>query len=91
MYDNALRETEMPTKTKPKEFIKRKKDVYITVVNKKRTPYFKDPQNRFYLFHADSLEFLDLLQPNSIDMIFADPPYNLSNDGIRSGTHFGIR
>lgn len=34
------------------------------------------------LFMYDSLELMALLPDNSIDMIFADPPYMLSNDGI---------
>lgn len=38
--------------------------------------------NDFILFHQDSLEFLKNIKHNSIDMIFADPPYFLSNDGI---------
>lgn len=41
--------------------------------------------NKLYL--GDSLEILPTLQSNSVDLIFADPPYFLSNDGlsIRSG------
>jgi site-specific DNA-methyltransferase (adenine-specific) len=34
------------------------------------------------LYNADSLEILDSMAENSIDMIFADPPYMLSNDGF---------
>lgn len=34
------------------------------------------------LFMYDSLELMALLPDNSIDMIFVDPPYMLSNDGI---------
>lgn len=33
------------------------------------------------LFHGDSLEILEHLSPDSIDVIFADPPYFLSNGG----------
>ncbi|MBW2045215.1 MAG: site-specific DNA-methyltransferase [Deltaproteobacteria bacterium] len=65
-----------------REFIKWKKEVYITIVNKHKQPYFKDENNNFYLFKDDCLEFLPLLRDNSIDMIFADPPYFLSNGGI---------
>jgi len=37
----------------------------------------------FKLFHGDMLKKMDELVPDgSIDMIFADPPYNLSNDGF---------
>ncbi len=34
------------------------------------------------LYHGDCLEVLPLLPESSIDMIFADPPYNLSNGGL---------
>ena len=40
------------------------------------TPYFK--KDNFVLYHGDSLKILEELPENSIDMIFADPPYNLS-------------
>jgi len=34
------------------------------------------------LFHGDCLEVLNSLPENSVDLIFADPPYFLSNGGI---------
>lgn len=34
------------------------------------------------LYCGDSIKILKKLQEKSIDMIFADPPYFLSNDGI---------
>jgi len=34
------------------------------------------------LFNADCFEILSLLPENSIDLIFADPPYLLSNNGL---------
>ncbi len=34
------------------------------------------------MYSGDSVELLDTLPENSIDMIFADPPYNLSNGGF---------
>ncbi len=43
-------------------------------------PYFK--HNDFKLYQANSLEFLATLSANSVDMIFADPPYLLSNGGF---------
>jgi site-specific DNA-methyltransferase (adenine-specific) len=36
----------------------------------------------FKLYNADSLNFLDELPDCFVDMIFADPPYFLSNDGV---------
>lgn len=43
-------------------------------------PYFQ--QEHFVLYNGDSIELLNQLPENSIDMIFADPPYNLSNGGF---------
>ena len=40
-------------------------------------PYFRDGD--FVLYNADCLNILSQLPENSIDMIFADPPYFLSN------------
>jgi site-specific DNA-methyltransferase (adenine-specific) len=36
----------------------------------------------FCLYQADCLAVMSKLPENSVDMIFADPPYNLSNGGI---------
>ncbi len=36
----------------------------------------------FYLFKGDCLKILTQFPDNSIDMIYADPPYMLSNDGV---------
>jgi len=38
--------------------------------------------DRYHLILGDSLDYLSSLKPNSIDMVFADPPYMLSNDGF---------
>ncbi len=46
----------------------------------KTKPYYSTETE--LLIHGDSLELLKKLNPNSVDMIFADPPYFLSNDGI---------
>lgn len=43
-------------------------------------PYFI--KDNFVLYHGDSIRILNQLSENSIDMIFADPPYNLSNGGF---------
>lgn len=34
------------------------------------------------LYQGDCLEVLESLPEESVDLIFADPPYNLSNDGV---------
>jgi len=43
-------------------------------------PYYD--QEGFTLYQANCLDILAELPENSIDMIFADPPYMLSNDGF---------
>jgi site-specific DNA-methyltransferase (adenine-specific) len=43
-------------------------------------PYFIN--GNFVLYLGDCLNILSQLPDNSIDMIFADPPYNLSNGGF---------
>jgi len=43
-------------------------------------PYFL--KDNFVLYHGDSLRILAQLPENSVDMVFADPPYNLSNGGF---------
>jgi site-specific DNA-methyltransferase (adenine-specific) len=53
----------------------------------KEKPYFLE--GNFILYNADSLKLLEELPENSIDMIFADPPYNLSNGGF--SLHAGKR
>jgi site-specific DNA-methyltransferase (adenine-specific) len=42
--------------------------------------FYADPN--LFLYQDDCLSILKKLPDNSIDMIFADPPYFLSNDGI---------
>jgi len=37
--------------------------------------------NHYHLLQGDALELLAKIEPETIDMIFADPPYNLSNGG----------
>lgn len=36
-------------------------------------PYYH--KNKAILVHADTFEFLNKMKPESMDMIFADPPY----------------
>ncbi|MBD3193759.1 MAG: site-specific DNA-methyltransferase [Candidatus Lokiarchaeota archaeon] len=45
-----------------------------------KNPYFDE--NDFVLYFGDALEILDEFEDNLFDLIFADPPYFLSNDGI---------
>jgi site-specific DNA-methyltransferase (adenine-specific) len=53
----------------------------------KKKPYFSE--GNFVLYCSDYLSILKQLPDNSIDMIFADPPYNLSNGGF--SVHAGRR
>ena len=50
-------------------------------------PYFQ--ANSFTLLHSDAIVALSRLPAESVDMIFADPPYNLSNGGFT--VHAGRR
>lgn len=50
-------------------------------------PYFS--KDNFVLYQNDCLKILEQLPKNSVDMIFADPPYNLSNGGF--SVHAGKR
>jgi site-specific DNA-methyltransferase (adenine-specific) len=43
-------------------------------------PYYKDEFVKLY--HNDCITILNSLPENSVDMVFADPPYFLSNGGI---------
>ena len=43
-------------------------------------PYFE--ADGFTLYHADSVEFMGGLPEGSVDLVFADPPYKLSNNGF---------
>ena len=42
--------------------------------------YYNDSD--FKLIHGDSFKILNGVEPKSVDMVFADPPYFLSSDGI---------
>lgn len=44
-------------------------------------PYFKSDDKDFYLLHGDTMDLLPQFE-HKFDMIFADPPYFLSNNGL---------
>ncbi|HZP80210.1 MAG TPA: site-specific DNA-methyltransferase [Chthonomonadaceae bacterium] len=46
------------------------------------TPFFSDACRGFRLYQGDALELLRRARSEMFDLIFADPPYFLSNDGI---------
>lgn len=43
-------------------------------------PYYSSPN--FHLFKEDCLKVLPTIPEDSVDLLFADPPYNLSNGGF---------
>jgi len=46
----------------------------------KTQPFYQ--KGNFVLYNTDSIKFLEELPENSVDMVFADPPYLLSNGGF---------
>jgi len=59
-----------------------KKDVLHLVKDIPNKPYFEDRKCNVILFNENCFNILPKFPDNSIDMIFADPPYFLSNGGI---------
>jgi site-specific DNA-methyltransferase (adenine-specific) len=47
-----------------------------------RSLVFNDAVHQIRIYQGDCLQILDALDEESVDLIFADPPYFLSNDGI---------
>src|SRR6266702_1718322 len=45
-------------------------------------PAFDDPKHHLRIFQGDCLEILAQIPESSVDLVFADPPYFLSNGGI---------
>jgi site-specific DNA-methyltransferase (adenine-specific) len=45
-------------------------------------PVFSDPKHHIKIYQGDCLEILAAIPADCVDLIFADPPYFLSNDGI---------
>ena len=46
------------------------------------TPAFDDPKHHLRIYQGDCLDILAAIPPSSVDLVFADPPYFLSNGGI---------
>lgn len=59
----------------------------LSLMSTPTEPYQTVGEAKLYL--GDCLEVMDSLPEKSVDMIFADPPYNLSNDGYT--VHAGRR
>src|SRR3989442_2856513 len=45
-------------------------------------PVFHDPKHHIKIYQGDCLEILAAVPEDCVELIFADPPYFLSNDGI---------
>ena len=45
-------------------------------------PYFESDDRRFRLYQGDCLQLMPRMPEAAFDLIFADPPYFLSNGGI---------
>jgi site-specific DNA-methyltransferase (adenine-specific) len=43
---------------------------------------FDDPKHHLRIYQGDCLDILAQIPPSSVDLVFADPPYFLSNGGI---------
>jgi len=74
------------TKYKPQEEkigikpSKKNTAIFDSIKKKLKTPYFK--AKNFLLYKGDVLEVLSLFPKECVDLIFADPPYMLSNGGF---------
>jgi site-specific DNA-methyltransferase (adenine-specific) len=64
-----------PTLTNPKSPIENPKSDIPGLV-------FHDPKHHIKIYQGDCLEILAAIPENCVDLVFADPPYFLSNDGI---------
>ena len=45
-------------------------------------PAFEDAKHHLKIYQGDCLDLLPAIPENSVDLVFADPPYFLSNGGI---------
>jgi len=81
MFIRELEMTHTATKSTP---VKQKTvDKLAKIISHvKEAPFFEETEKSIYLYKQDCLNILSQIPENSIDMIFADPPYFLSNGGI---------
>ncbi|MDI6758234.1 MAG: site-specific DNA-methyltransferase [Candidatus Omnitrophota bacterium] len=71
----------MPMPTLTQEKTVSKKDIFGLLVNLPNY-YFEDKKHKTILYKENCFDVLPEFPENSIDMIFADPPYFLSNGGF---------
>ena len=79
--ENGAEQTQYIQSQNPFDFhIAEEKSAYGT--QKPFSVYYNDLEHSVKLLKGDSIDILNLARENSVDMIFADPPYFLSNGGI---------
>lgn len=59
-----------------------KKDIFRFTEDIHHKPHFEDEKHKVILYKENCFDILPKIPENSIDMIFADPPYFLSNGGF---------
>jgi site-specific DNA-methyltransferase (adenine-specific) len=52
------------------------------ISNSLPAPAFDDPKHHIRIYQGDCREILEKIPESSVDLVFADPPYFLSNGGI---------
>ncbi len=77
----------MSRKQMPSLFTQGFESRYKSNVENIQKPYYKNGD--FTLYQANCLDILNSMAENSVDMVFADPPYLLSNGGF--SVHAGQR
>ncbi|MHA2647673.1 MAG: hypothetical protein V2G51_06500 [bacterium JZ-2024 1] len=83
-FDNHRTRKKMNKPFPEGDYISRECEEKLKSIQK---PYYEKPG--FILYHANCLDILAELPENSVDMVFADPPYLLSNGGFT--VHAGRR
>ena len=64
----------------PREYERLPEKDMDKILHTRQKPYYETETEQLYL--GDSFVLLPKMEPESVDMIFADPPYFLSNDGV---------
>jgi site-specific DNA-methyltransferase (adenine-specific) len=77
---NSQPSINMPTITK--ERVLHPKSIFNLIKEVSPKPCFEDRKHQVTLFKGNCFDILPQIPENSIDMIFVDPPYFLSNGGI---------
>lgn len=80
MFNPPVEMARTATATSTKHTVSDKLSKIISKVENRL--FFENRERSVYLYKADCLDILSQIPENSIDMIFADPPYFLSNGGI---------